>query len=396
MTTIDQLLINLVNNDLDKLKKIVPTRDSKVLLSLSKIVTSPTYITENQGRLILKILNQYQESLEDIVSNLSTILQTPTWSKAFRPIDKTKKLYITTFHDGSAMLTIEFAFSATIRKLLQGLSDTISGITQQTNGRIYFVDLTEHNVVTLVDILEKYEFEIDEKVKNYQKIIKSWSEQDVKDQFLLTNITHTNFQKAITADLGIETAIDQNVITDRSIRYQYFCEKSEKLPSTLTYQIANRKSTKIWISKKEIELENIFQSLSELKRFPVLVVFDTFDNKNCVEEMQNFSKCLEKNKIIDNVGIYFRLDNSEVGKQFNQIVAEKQYNCQLTDATKIVGVQSGKIPKFLLKSAWKPMSVISIGNPLRHSKTAVYANCCDLIISYTDNEPIVETRFVWE
>ena len=41
------------------------------------------------------------------------------------------------------------------------------------------------------------------------------------------------------------------------------------------------------------------------------------------------------------------------------------------------------------------MSVISIGNPLRHSKTAVYANCCDLIIAYTDNEPIIESRNEW-
>ena len=106
-------------------------------------------------------------------------------------------------------------------------------------------------------------------MKNYQKIIKSWSEKDVRDQFLLTNITHTNFQKQITADLGISTSIDQNTITDRSMRYQYFCEKSEKLPSTLTYQVANRTSTKIWINKQEVDLENIFATLAELKRFPV-------------------------------------------------------------------------------------------------------------------------------
>lgn len=396
MTTIDQLLIDLVSNNLDKLKKIVPARDSKVLLSLSKIIVGPTYITENQGRLILKILGQYQESLKELITEISTLLDAPSWSKPFRPIDKTKKLYITSLHDGSAMLTIEFAFSATLRKLIHSLSEAMTGITQQANGKLYFADLTEQNIVTLVDTLEKYEFEIDEKLKNYREIIKSWSEADVRNQFLLTNITHSNFQKQITADLGIETAIDQNIITDRSMRYQYFCEKSENLPSTLSYQIANRTTTKIWINKQEVELENIFESLSELKRFPVLIVFDTFDDKKCVEELKKLSNSLEKTEIFDNVGIYFRLENSEIGKQFNQLIAEKQYNSQLTEKTKIVGVQNGKIPKFLLKSAWKPMSVISIGNQLRHSKTAVYANCCDLIISYTDSEPIVETRFVWE
>jgi hypothetical protein len=396
MTTIDQLLVNLVNNNFEKLKKIVPQRDNKVLASLSKIIVGPTYITENQGRLILKILGQYQESLTELVEDISNVLKNPSWAKSFRPIDKTKKLYITSFHDGTAMLAIEFAFSANLRNLIQSLSKNISGMTQQANGKLYLVDLTEQNIVTLVDVLEKHEFDIDEKLKNYRKIIKSWSEQEIQNQFLLTNIEHTNFQKAITADLGIETAIDQNVIIDRSTRYQYFCEKSENLPSTLTFQLANRTSTKIWINKQLVSLSDIVQSLIELKRFPVLVVFDIFDTKKCVEEMQKFSDSLENNRIFNDVGIYFRLENTEVGKQFNQMIAEKQYNCQLEETTKVVGVQTGKIPKFLLKSAWKPMSVISIGNPLRHSKTAVYASCCDLIISYTDSEPIVETRFVWE
>jgi hypothetical protein len=60
-----------------------------------------------------------------------------------------------------------------------------------------------------------------------------------------------------------------------------------------------------------------------------------------------------------------------------------------------VGIQNGKIPKFLVKNEWKPMCVIGIGTPLRNSKTAVYSNNCDLIISYTDKEPIVETRHQW-
>jgi hypothetical protein len=104
---------------------------------------------------------------------------------------------------------------------------------------------------------------------------------------------------------------------------------------------------------------------------------------------------LEKNRIFDNVGFYFRLDNDTHGKEFNQLIAEKKYNTQLNSQTKIAGVQTGKIPKFFLKNDWKPMSVISIGNTLRNSKTAVYANCCDLIISYSDNEPIIETQNLW-
>lgn len=396
MTTIDQLLINLVTNHLDNIKKWMPARDSKVLLSLNKIITGPSYITENQGRLILKILSQHQEQLQSVIEDLPTFINLPSWSKPFRPLDKTKKLYSTNFPDGTPMLTIEFAFSATLRKLIQTLSKAVSGLSNQANGKLYFADFTEQNIITLIDTLSKHEFDIEEKLKNHYETIKSWSGAEVIDQFRIANISHPNFQVAITADLGIETAIDKNIIADRSMRYQYFHEKTVNLPATLTEQIANRTSTRVWIPKQTTALKDIFQSLLKLKRFPVLVVFDNFDPNKSLEDLKQLSDCLDEYRIFENIGIYFRLDNTDTGKQFNQLIAERQYNAQLTEATTIVGVQSGKIPKFLLKSDWKPMSVISIGNHLRHSKTAVYSNCCDLVISYTDNEPIVETRNIWE
>ena len=41
------------------------------------------------------------------------------------------------------------------------------------------------------------------------------------------------------------------------------------------------------------------------------------------------------------------------------------------------------------------MSVISIGNSIKQTKTAAYANCCDLVISYTDSQPLIETGNLW-
>jgi len=179
------------------------------------------------------------------------------------------------------------------------------------------------------------------------------------------------------------------------MRYQYFHKKSEKIPENLVEIIANRSTPRVWINKKETSIEEILKSLSHLKRFPILVVFDSHNIKNSVDDLKNLTESLENIGIYNNVGIYFRLSNDTTGKEFNQYIADKQLNCNLDNETKVVGVQSGKIPKFLLKTDWKPMSVISIGSPLRHSKTAAYANGCDLIISYTDTQPIVETKILW-
>ena len=105
---------------------------------------------------------------------------------------------------------------------------------------------------------------------------------------------------------------------------------------------------------------------------------------------------LSKNNITTGVGIYFRLSNNDQhGKEFNQKIANYQYNHHLDTTTQVVGVQPSKLPKFMLANDWKPMSVISINEYLRHNKTAIYAANCDCIISYTEKEPIIEPRNMW-
>lgn len=394
MITVDHLLLKIVNFTDSTIEEQIPKRDSKVLRSLATATTAPNFITENQARLLLKILKEHQEKIVAFQEELQTVLENPSWSRSFRQIDRTKKCYISNYED-LPVLTIEFAFSSTIRKTLSSLGKKVSNLVQAVPGKVYRASLTEQNIIELVDVLSKLEFEIDEKIQNYYNTIKSWSENDIRNQFKIDTITHSNFQKHITDDLGINTSIDQNIINDRSVRYQYFSEKTEKNPENLTEQIATRSSTKIWINKKEVSLTNIIDSLGQLRRFPMLVIFDSNDPKKCLEELSNLSESLEENNINNQVGIYFRLDNNGIGKEFNQMIADKQYNCQLDTTTKIVGIANGKIPKFLLKSSWKPMSVVSIGKLLNHNKTSVYTNCCDLVINWSDFEPITETRASW-
>jgi hypothetical protein len=396
MITVDQILLDIVGNTNPTVEEYLAKRDAKVLRSLASIVSNTTFITENQGRLLLKIIRDNQEKMPFLSEEMKQSLATPIWSKIFRQIEIVKKIYITNQPDGDPCLTIEFTFSSPIRKSLQNVSKQISNLIQLSPGKSYTADFTEKNIVALVDALEPYNFAIDERIKNYYTTIKSWSGEEVQKQFLITNIVYPNFQKHITNDLGIDTAIDENVIIDRSMRYQYFYEKTAKDAETLTDIIASRNSSKVWVDKNKYNLNQVIGSLVSLKRFPLLVVFDSYAPKKCLDELTLLSDSLKDFGIYDNVGIYFRLDNNDNGKEFNQYIANNSYNCQLDLDTKVVGVQSGKIPKFLLKTEWKPMSVVSIGATLRHSKTAVYANCCDLVITYSDVEPIMETGFRWE
>ena len=390
MTTIDNLLLKIVSWTEPTLEEMIPSRDSKVLRSLSTAVSSTLFITENQSRLLMKILKENAKKMEIFENEINEHLELPTWSRQFRQVTQVRKMYIGTVTDSDPLITIEFTFSSQIRKILSSLVKKTDNLFQSASGKIYHADLSEHNIVTLVEALTPHGFDIEETLKNHYDTIKSWSKQEIHNQFYLTNITHTNFQKAITADLGIDTAITQNIINDRSVRYQYITDDVGTDHKNLTEFIANRKKTKIWIDNTKHSLSELVSSLIELRRLPALFVFDGFDVASQDNELKKLAFALDSNGIYSDVGVYFRLPNNPIGKEFNELISQRQYNCKLDNNTKIVGVQSGKIPKFFLKTDWKPMSVISINNTLRHSKTAVYANCCDLIISYTDKQPLTE------
>jgi hypothetical protein len=393
MTTIDNLLLLIINHPNNYAKDLLSKRDFDVLTNLAGSVMSNFFITENQARLLLKILKENQSRLSEFFNQIAEATAEPRWSKKFRQIEQVKKLYISNNEYGEPALAIEFTFSSQLRKVIQDLVKILDNVVLGNNGKVYYVDLTEKNIVTVVNTLEPLKFDIDETIKNHYNVIKSWSENQVRNQFLITNIEHKNFLKAITADLGVETPIDQNIINDRSMRYQYATENPKNPGETLTEVIAGRHKTKVWVDRKEHALTDVIASLVSLKRLPLLVIFDSNTADNYFENLEILSKSLEENDIADRVGVYFRLPNDGVGKQFNQLIAEKQYNYKLEKDTQVVAVQSGKIPKFFIKNAWRPMSVIALDSRmgLRHGKTAVYSNCCDLIIEWA-NEPAMADK----
>jgi hypothetical protein len=192
-----------------------------------------------------------------------------------------------------------------------------------------------------------------------------------------------------------ETLINESELIkhDRRFKHQYI-STYKHTGTELTGIIANRLSTKIWIDNSKYSMTAVVASLIELKRLPILFVFDTYDFGLVTKQLKDVSIALENNGIVDNIGIYFRLPsmakNSKLpknGSPLNEFIAEKHFNGRLDETTKVVGIDYCKLPKFLFE--WEPMSVVSINNNLRNSKTAVYANRCDLILTYSEYAPII-------
>ena len=398
MITVDNLLLQIVNFTSPTIEEQIQSKDSRVLRSLATSVISHVFITENQSNLLLKILRENQKKLKFFGDEIATVLASPQWSRDFRQVEQVRKMYISKNEDNEPGIQIEFTYNSEIRKILQNLTKKVENLNQAVPGKMFTADLTEQNIVCLVEALESLKFDIVDSIRNHYTTIKSWSKLNFDHQFLLTSITNQNFHKAITADLGIETPLDQSIINDRSVRYQYLTETAKNPGETLVEYVANRPNTRLWVDKAQHSLTAILESLVYLKRIPVMVVFDNTTESKSLENLELLSNALKDVGIFDDVGIYFRLQNTDVGRKFNQLIAANSYNSKLDSTTKIAGVQGGKIPKFFLTNTWRPMSVIAIDTRmgLRHGKTSVYTNCCDLIIEHSGEASILEDRkIIW-
>jgi hypothetical protein len=394
MKSVDELVTHIVSKASFYREITLSNRDTKTINSLYETISSPTYITEKQGNLCLQILNQdyiraffNPEELE--------ILDNPVWEHPFRIIPEVRKIYFSptspirsSKFDGNGVIVIEFSFSSVIRTQLQHLS---SNIIQVRSGSLYIADYTEKNIFLILKTLEEYKFEVDPKIQQYYDTICSWDEKEIKNRFLSANL-NDNFNKIFSKDIDNTNPL---LLIDRRHRYQY-TDNYVGNCNTLTETIANRPTTKLWVNSRLHPLSNLVQSLIELKRTPILFVFDQTTDFNTIVQFNEISHALTTNNITDDIGVYFRLDNTPDGKIFNDVIAKRKYNCNLSDSTQVACVRAGKLPKFFLKETWKPMSIISINNTLRQSKTAIYAKCCDLVITYSATEPLIETRNTWE
>lgn len=391
MITIDELLLDIVNNTNPTMEELLSARDSRVLRSLATAANSHYFITENQSKLVLKLFKENVLALQTVWHDMSDTMIDPTWSRSFRQVEEYKKLQLSKNIDGDAVLSINFSYSANVRKVLQINSNKIDGFVQVHPAKGYTATLTEHNIVLLVDLLSPLQFEIDEDILNYANIIKSWERSEVEGRFDISNISNQNFQKSITGELGIETTIDHLIIKDRSFRYQYTFDNKEEKPATLAGDLAYRDTSKVWVDSAVYSLKQVISSLIALRRAPILIIFPNWDSDTVYKNMMVLDSALKENNVHDSVGMYFRLDNQGVGREFNQLISNNKYNAQLDADTVVVGIQASKIPKFLLKNKWTPMSVIVLDS-IRNNKSMVYANCCDLIVSYTNIKPVLDSK----
>jgi hypothetical protein len=393
MTTVDNLLIEIADYGFDNLKTKISKRDLRILKNLAHLVKTPEFISENQGKLLIKILKENIDHLSFVGIELFKTLKVPTWSKSFKKINQVRKLYIDQQDDGEKYIIIEFTFSPQLKKIMQQYSDLAQGNVRYHNSKYYVAWLTEKNIALAVSHFKPLNFEISTEILSFYEVISSWDLTQYQENFNVRTTTNKNLIEKLENNIGMMGTADALMLADRKIQFQYqFDQKFEN--SGVKEHIALRTDQRVYVDPTMYQLYELVGALVDLNRLPILVVFNGYSEIESLNHLKLLDNALEKNSITKNVGIYFRFENNEVGKQFNQYLAEKQFNAQLDSSTKIAGILSGKLPKFFLTTKWRPQSVISFTNNLKHNKTSVYCNDIDLIVYYTDKKSLTDFKNV--
>lgn len=384
MSTVDNLLLHLFalypNFDI----KEVSNQDRKILNSFYNQLQKQHFFTEKQGNLLVKLLWKNLVYIPELQTNFKKLLENPSWSQKFRIIKVMKKIY---FEDqNKTHIIIEFTYDKTIREKLSKITHNNETICKSMSATIYKMKVSEYNILCLINILIKDNFDIDNEIIEIYKKIKEIVINNKKYIDILEPNNTTLLDKVME---DLDPSKDNNLILlDRRQRYQY-SYNSSTTDESLTFQIANRSNTQLFISNKKYQLTDIFSSLDELKRFPTLLIFNKNEVHESLEILKNLTT-INNHQMLGNIGIYYRCDNtSELHKNFNLFIQTNKFNCELNESTLIAGTASTFLPKFFYRTNWYPKSVISFTNNFKNNKVFMYCDAVDCIIYYNEHKPLV-------
>jgi len=380
MNTVDFILLEIVSENFNNNLIILPEKDKKILRSLASQINSNKFLTANQGKLLIKILNENKSEIKKYITIDDTILESPKWSKSFRVIENIRKIYIP--KNTVDKFCVEFNYNKQINQVLLNITSSKKIEKTIINNNIAVMPLTESNIYHIIRGLKPFKFEIDEPLLEYYK--------EIEKILAIKNEYFENFEKnpfiinALKTDLTESELSNPVLLADRKFKYGYTYEL--KTANNLTESIANRSKEKIWIDRKKETLENILQSITELHKFPILFILDSHYPKDCLSNLNLIYQNLQK--INKSLNVYFRLDANN-GSEFNQFISTNSLNKITSKSTEAIVLDNSQLPKFLLKTEWYPKSVVSFITNFRNNKTSVYCNFVDLIVYYTEQKPLI-------
>ena len=375
----------------------IESSDATIMYSIARQVFKGTPLTDRQFALMQEKLQAYKPQFLLYKQDFDSAVQ--TLRQPLRQIDRSKYIKIVDnavvyqnvpyerYKESWNWIKVRFPFSKKLIVDLQSIVCPHSEKLHEKGSHEHFFMLNEKNAYNIVKTFKDKNFEIDQKLLDYYEKVAALQETDhlpCVENMQLKNL-HSNGVKSIEQELGELTSDNIVLYKDRSLLYgiNYFDDalaKSLNEYSTLTQKIVTRESPAVFVNKKSWTLDSVVQSITELERYPLVILLDEdmpFDT--LIQTHKHFKNIIPA----DQISVLLRLESSK-SNGFNEYIKEQGLNSPVDNNTKIVYISREKINKPLMKSECNPKTMLMLQSQRVHTKLSYWSEDFDLIIHYDD------------
>ena len=389
-------LVGIQSRETDKFE--IDRSDYSLLTSLARQTFKGTAYTDRQAELAKQKLLQYKDqfdangyNIEDSYSNLRMPLRSIDRSRWVKVFDEQ---HLVSDEEGP-WIGVRFVFQKKLINAIERMNKFLGDGYYDKIEKIHYFKFSENTCYEIINTFnENNNFEVEEQLlEYYEKLLEMKNNQDKYVpgiySFKLKNLHEKSFKFAISS-IGEPSLDNLCNYYDKKDQFglEHFdheeLEQSLKSLTPLAQKVVNRKQANIFVNNREYTVNNLAEVILELYRFPLVIVLH---EDTCYDHLTQFNKAFQNIIPSERMSVMFRLDNTTEGKPFNEYIQQNNLNNMVDKDTKIVYINSNKIPKPLLKSEWFPSAAITTfaGKAYGDAKTSTYIGELDLIIHY-DNQ----------
>ena len=369
---------------------VLEKSDINILTSIARQLKKKTALTDRQYSLVRTKLIEYTNQFTQNSIDLSMYLN--ELRMPLREIDRSHWLI-----KEDDLLKIRFPFS---KKIIDRIEE-LRRIDPKVHGykeHVHTFPFSETYLFKLMNVVKKFEhkFTVDEQLLDMYNQLSIINES--KDNYIpgvydyqIKNLPEKaiNYLEKDCGNIYDNLALyyDRRFLYGLHIFDEDEVEKKLFNYTPLTTKIIKRELPNVFVSSRKYNLYNLVDTISEIKRFPIVIILDN-DSLHMLEEFYEAVNGIIPAK---QQSVLFRLDNiDEPGKDFNQYIKSKKLNNIVDNDTKIVYIKDTKVPKPLVQSDFKPAMTISFARLGPASKSKAYVENYDLLIHYYNEMGMID------
>lgn len=330
--------------------------EKSIMYSLARQVSKGVPLTDRQYEFIKKTVYQKKDTLitqfnsDEEFENTLNKLKMP-----LRFIDRSKTIKIV-----GKSFCVRFPTNIKTVKLLQELSRSLSEFYKhEPDSYEHFFKINEITVPAVLDKLKGLDFVIDQELLDFYNDLKNI--EGHKDEYVpgIFSGTLKNFKESaidlMENEIGKYSPETELLYYDRRYRFG-ISHMDYSVPDSLTGKIVSRTKPEVAVNPEEFSIDDIVDSLIELKRFPILV---PVDKSEALEQVRTIHTSIARYFPSSEQIVLFRVENKNNDYNLNTYIKENQFNNWLDDSIKVVYINKENLPKLLLKEKWRPSAVLA-------------------------------------